>query len=97
MFYIFDVILEIFKGTSLIRDLINYRIFRGLQRGANSFTASTAMSLLDLTGKLVNAVRFTAELAFELMSPEKQAITMGRIPHPDFPGRITKIFKGTRS
>lgn len=33
------------------------RIVRGLQRGANSFTTSTAMAALELTNRLVQAIQ----------------------------------------
>lgn len=33
------------------------RIVRGLQRGANSFTTSTAMAALELTARLVYAIQ----------------------------------------
>lgn len=33
------------------------RIVRGLQRGAQSFTSSTAMAALELTNRLVQAVQ----------------------------------------
>lgn len=33
------------------------RIVRGLQRGANSFTTSTAMAALEITTRLVQAIQ----------------------------------------
>ena len=33
------------------------RIVRGLQRGANSFTTSTAMAALELTTRIVHAIQ----------------------------------------
>jgi len=57
------------------------RILRGLQRGAHSFTSSTAMSLLDFTNKLLGTIKFAAELAFDIMSPEG-SVVQGKIPHP---------------
>ena len=51
-----------------------FRLLRGIQKGAHSFTSSTAMSFLDLTNKFLGAVRFAAELAFEIMSPEGTVI-----------------------
>lgn len=33
------------------------RIVRGLQRGANSFTTSTAMAALELTNRIVQAIQ----------------------------------------
>ena len=46
------------------------RLLRGIQKGAHSFTSSTAMSFLDLTNKFLGAIKFAAELAFDIMSPE---------------------------
>eukprot|EP00096_Caligus_rogercresseyi_P000463 TRINITY_DN10923_c0_g1_i1.p1 TRINITY_DN10923_c0_g1~~TRINITY_DN10923_c0_g1_i1.p1 ORF type:complete len:827 (+),score=294.23 TRINITY_DN10923_c0_g1_i1:31-2481(+) len=46
------------------------RILRGIQRGANSFTASTALSILELTNRMLGLVKFMAEIAFDVMSPE---------------------------
>jgi autophagy-related protein 2 len=57
------------------------RILRGLQRGAHSFTSSTAMSLLDFTNKLLGVIKFAAELAFDIMSPEG-SVVQGKLPHP---------------
>lgn len=45
------------------------RIFRGLQRGANSFTTSTAMAALELTSRLIHAIQSTAETAYDMVSP----------------------------
>lgn len=45
------------------------RIVRGLQRGANSFTTSTAMAALELTSRLVAAIQSTAETAYDMVSP----------------------------
>ena len=36
------------------------RILRGIQKGAHSFTSSTAMSLLDFTNKLLGVIKFAA-------------------------------------
>lgn len=59
------------------------RILRGLQRGAHSFTSSTAMSLLDFTNRVLGVIKFAAELAFDIMSPES-AVVQGKLPHPAF-------------
>lgn len=56
------------------------RILRGLQRGAHSFTSSTAMSLLDMTNRLLGVIKFAAELAFDIMSPEG-TVVQGKIAH----------------
>lgn len=45
------------------------RIVRGLQRGANAFTTSTAMAILELANRLVQAVQCTAETAYDVVSP----------------------------
>lgn len=56
------------------------RILRGFQKGAHSFTSSTAMSFLDFTNKLLGVIKFAAEMAFDIMSPET-SIIQGKIPH----------------
>ncbi|KAG8235903.1 hypothetical protein J437_LFUL010133 [Ladona fulva] len=69
-------LVQLFQG---IRDLFwlpieqyqkDGRIVRGLQRGANSFTTSTAMAALELTSRLVNAIQFTGE---EIHQPQQEA------------------------
>ncbi|XP_046351358.1 autophagy-related protein 2 homolog A-like isoform X1 [Haliotis rufescens] len=45
------------------------RIVRGIQRGASSFTTSTAMALLELTNKLVQSIQYVAELTYDMLSP----------------------------
>ena len=40
-----------------------------MQRGANSFTTSTAMAALELTSRLVAAIQSTAETAYDMVSP----------------------------
>jgi autophagy-related protein 2 len=57
------------------------RIVRGLQKGTTSFTHSTTLSLLDMTNKLLSVVKFAAELAFDVMSPEG-CVVQGKLPHP---------------
>ncbi|KZC06215.1 Autophagy-related protein 2 like protein B [Dufourea novaeangliae] len=68
-------LVQLFQG---IRDLFwlpieqyqkDGRIIRGLQRGANSFTTSTAMAALELTSRLVHAIQSTAETAYDMVSP----------------------------
>ncbi|XP_076166580.1 autophagy-related 2 isoform X3 [Ptiloglossa arizonensis] len=68
-------LVQLFQG---IRDLFwlpieqyqkDGRIIRGLQRGANSFTTSTAMATLELTSKLIHAIQSTAETAYDMVSP----------------------------
>lgn len=58
------------------------RLLRGIQKGANSFTSSTAMSLLDFTNKLLGVIKFAAEMAFDIMSPES-CVVQGKLPHPN--------------
>ena len=57
------------------------RIVRGLQKGTTSFTHSTTLSILDMTNKLLSVVKFAAELAFDVMSPEG-CVVQGKLPHP---------------
>lgn len=45
------------------------RIVRGLQRGANSFTTSTAMAALELTSRIIHLIQVTAETAYDMLSP----------------------------
>ncbi|KAJ8967901.1 hypothetical protein NQ317_015423 [Molorchus minor] len=45
------------------------RIVRGLQRGANSFTTSTAMAALELTSRIIHLIQITAETAYDMLSP----------------------------
>ncbi|XP_052770169.1 autophagy-related protein 2 homolog B-like [Mya arenaria] len=45
------------------------RIMRGIQRGASSFSMSTAMSVLELTNRLVQGIQWCAELTFDMVSP----------------------------
>jgi len=55
---------------------------RGFQKGASSFTSLTAMSLLDFTNKLLGVIKFAAEMAFDIMSPEA-TVVQGKLPHPN--------------
>ncbi|XP_045166071.2 autophagy-related protein 2 homolog A-like [Mercenaria mercenaria] len=45
------------------------RIIRGIQRGATSFSMSTAMSVLELTNRVVQGVQWCAEQTFDIVSP----------------------------
>ena len=45
------------------------RLVRGIQRGASSFTTSTAMAALELTNRVVQTVQYFAEVAFDMVSP----------------------------
>ena len=58
------------------------RIVRGLQRGTTSFTHSTTLSFLDVTNKLLTVIKFAAELAFDVMSPDG-CVVQGKLPYPD--------------
>ncbi len=80
---------SIFQLLQGLRDLVvlpleqyqkDGRLVRGLQRGARSFTTSTALSLLELTHRLLGAVKFFAEVAFDVMSPEG-AVVQGKLPY----------------
>ncbi|XP_037072361.1 autophagy-related protein 2 homolog B-like [Pollicipes pollicipes] len=66
---------QLFQG---IRDLLwlpieqyqkDGRIVKGLQRGANSFSTSTAMAFLELTNRLVGYIQGASEFAYDMMSP----------------------------
>ncbi|XP_071749892.1 autophagy-related protein 2 homolog B [Lepeophtheirus salmonis] len=50
------------------------RLMRGIQKGANSFTASTAMGILDMTNRMLGLIKFMAEIAFDIMSPDGPAL-----------------------
>ncbi|KAK6635316.1 hypothetical protein RUM44_000567 [Polyplax serrata] len=45
------------------------RLVRGFQRGANSFTTSTAMASLELISRLIQIIQATAETAYDVVSP----------------------------
>ncbi|CAH1999640.1 unnamed protein product [Acanthoscelides obtectus] len=68
-------LVQLFQG---VRDLFwlpieqyqkDGRIVRGLQRGANSFTTSTAMAALELTSRIIHLIQITAETAYDILSP----------------------------
>ena len=91
-------VLQLFQG---IKDLIlmpleqyqkDGRLIKGLQKGANSFTSSTAMSFLDFTNRLLGVIKFVAEMAFDVMSPEG-IVVQGRLTHQSLPhgGRQIKM------
>lgn len=58
------------------------RIVRGLQRGANSFTHSTAVSLLQLTTKLFSSIQCVAEVTYDLVSPNQHRRSSPSFQHP---------------
>uniref|UniRef100_A0A182PNM0 Autophagy-related protein 2 n=1 Tax=Anopheles epiroticus TaxID=199890 RepID=A0A182PNM0_9DIPT len=45
------------------------RIVRGLQRGAQSFTARTALAALEITTRIIHLLQITAETAYDMISP----------------------------
>ncbi|EDS41201.1 autophagy-specific gene 2 [Culex quinquefasciatus] len=45
------------------------RIVRGLQRGAQSFTARTALAALEITTRIIHLLQITAETAYDMVSP----------------------------
>ncbi|CAF0862579.1 unnamed protein product [Didymodactylos carnosus] len=51
------------------------RIIRGIQRGASSFTTSTALAIIELSNRLVHCAHIAALLCFELVSPSSSSIT----------------------
>ncbi|XP_021359493.1 autophagy-related protein 2 homolog A-like isoform X1 [Mizuhopecten yessoensis] len=53
------------------------RIVRGIQRGASSFTTSTAMAVLELTNRVVQSVQYVAEVTFDMVSPGPSVRTKG--------------------
>lgn len=68
-------LMQLFQG---VRDLFwlpieqyqkDGRIVRGLQRGANSFTTSTALAALELTSRIIYFIQITAETAYDMLSP----------------------------
>lgn len=45
------------------------RLVRGIQRGASSFSSSTAMAAIDLTNRFVSLVQCTAMFAHDIVTP----------------------------
>ncbi len=45
------------------------RIVRGLQRGANAFSTSAALAILELTSRAVQTLQSAAETAYDVVSP----------------------------
>ncbi|KAL7049279.1 hypothetical protein ACKWTF_003650 [Chironomus riparius] len=45
------------------------RIVRGIQRGAQSFTARTALAALEITSRIIYLLQITAETAYDMVSP----------------------------
>lgn len=44
------------------------RVLRGIQRGASSFTANTALAIIELSSQMVRCAHFAAQFCFELVS-----------------------------
>merc|ERR1711997_1292547 len=72
------------------------RIIRGIQKGANSFTSSTAMSFLDFTNRVLGVIKFAAEMAFEVMSPEG-CVIQGKLPYHASSDPTSSLYVGTTS
>ncbi|XP_037892435.1 autophagy-related protein 2 homolog B [Glossina fuscipes] len=45
------------------------RVIRGIQLGAQSFSARTILAALELTSRIIQLLQFTAETAFDIVSP----------------------------
>uniref|UniRef100_K1RSP2 Autophagy-related protein 2 n=1 Tax=Magallana gigas TaxID=29159 RepID=K1RSP2_MAGGI len=45
------------------------RFVRGIQRGATSFSTSTAMAMLELTNRAVQSVQYVAEVTYDMVTP----------------------------
>ncbi|XP_037956483.1 autophagy-related protein 2 homolog B isoform X2 [Teleopsis dalmanni] len=45
------------------------RLMKGFQLGAQSFTARTALAALEITSRIIQLLQFTAETAFDMVSP----------------------------
>lgn len=67
-----------FESVQGIKDLIwmpidqyrrDKRLVRGLQRGASSFSASTAMATLDLANRFVTLIQSAAQFAHDVVTP----------------------------
>ncbi|RWS04521.1 autophagy-related protein 2B-like protein [Dinothrombium tinctorium] len=67
--------IQLFQG---VRDLLwmpidqyrkDRRFVRGLQRGASSFSNSTAMAIIDLANRFVYVIQGTAQFAHDVVSP----------------------------
>uniref|UniRef100_T1JN27 Autophagy-related protein 2 n=1 Tax=Strigamia maritima TaxID=126957 RepID=T1JN27_STRMM len=98
-------LLQLIQG---IRDLIwlpveqykrDGRIVRGIQRGANSFTTSTAMAVLELTNRLVQTIQCAAETAYDMVSsgPSVKKTRAIQNYHPKKPSQPADIREGIAS
>lgn len=54
------------------------RLIRGLQLGAQSFTARTALAALEITSRVIQILQFTAETAFDMVSSGPSIRTVRR-------------------
>nr|XP_014094904.1 autophagy-related protein 2 homolog A [Bactrocera oleae] len=54
------------------------RLIRGLQLGAQSFTARTALAALEITSRVIQILQFTAETAFDMVSSGPSIRTIRR-------------------
>jgi len=68
-------VIQLFQG---MRDLIwmpidhyrkDRRLVRGLQRGASSFSSSTAMAAINLINRFISIVQCTAQIAHDIVTP----------------------------
>lgn len=55
------------------------RIAKGIQRGANSFSTSTAMAALEITNKIVYLIQSAAEFTYDMVSPGPSLKTQRRL------------------
>ncbi|XP_039964190.1 autophagy-related protein 2 homolog A [Bactrocera tryoni] len=54
------------------------RLIRGIQLGAQSFTARTALAALEITSRVIQILQFTAETAFDMVSSGPSIRTIRR-------------------
>lgn len=47
------------------------RVVRGLQRGANAFSSSTSIAVLELSNKALQTIQGMAEISYDLLSPTR--------------------------
>lgn len=68
-------VIDLFKG---IRDLVympieqyrrDKRLVRGFQRGASSFSSSTAMAAISLMNRFISIIQCTAQIAHDIVTP----------------------------
>uniref|UniRef100_A0A6G1S9H3 Autophagy-related protein 2 n=1 Tax=Aceria tosichella TaxID=561515 RepID=A0A6G1S9H3_9ACAR len=72
-------VIQLFQG---LRDLVwmpidhyrkDGRLVRGLQRGASSFSSSTAMAAINLVNRFISIVQCTAQIAHDIVTPPTMA------------------------